>query len=254
MFAEDEARVLMTSAGSDAELESMMRQRIAGLPLEHVVGWAEFCGVRVAVEPGVFVPRQRTALLVNEAAALLRPHATVVDLGCGSGAIGMALRTKVEIDLYAVDIEPAAVKCAMRNLGPVVLLGDLYQPLPDELRGRVDVIVANTPYVPTDAIRLMPAEARLYEPLVALDGGADGLDVLRRVVANAPVWLATGGHLLIETSHDQAPIVAGVMLRHGLAPRVSTCDDLGATVVIGQLAEAVGTLPVATGSQYSKHR
>jgi release factor glutamine methyltransferase len=233
VFAEDEARLLITSAATASELNSMVQQRVSGLPLEHIVGWAEFCGMRIAVDSGVFVPRRRTELLVREAAAVLRPDATVVDLGCGSGAVGAALRATVSIDLHAVDIDPAAVKCARRNLGPVVLLGDLYQPLPNDLRGHIDAIVANTPYVPTEAIRLLPAEARLHEQRVALDGGADGLEVLRRVVVGAPSWLASGGHLLIETSEDQAPAVTEVMLHHGLAARVSHCDELGATVVSG---------------------
>jgi release factor glutamine methyltransferase len=110
-----------------------------------------------------------------------------------------------------------------------VLLGDLYEPLPASLSGRVDVVVANAPYVPTDAIALMPAEARLHEHRVALDGGADGLDVVRRVVEGAPAWLAPGGHLLIETSTDQAPLVCDLMRRAGLTPTV--VEDDYATVV-----------------------
>ena len=235
VFAEDEARLLVDSAGDAAELDSMVRQRLLGLPLEHIVGWAEFCGLRIAVDPGVFVPRRRTELLVREATAVLRPHATVIDLGCGSGAVGAALRSKVSVNLYAIDVDPAAVACAERNLGPVVHQGDLYQPLPDGLRGRVSVIVANTPYVPTEAIRLLPAEARLHEHRVALDGGTDGLEVVRRVVADAPSWLAPDGHLLIESSEDQAQSVAEAMSRHGLPARVSS-DEQGGTVVIGHWA------------------
>jgi release factor glutamine methyltransferase len=144
----------------------------------------------------------------------------------------------VNIAIHAVDIDPAAVDCARRNVGPVVALGDLYQPLPHDLRGHVDVIVANAPYVPTDAIRLMPAEARLHEHRVALDGGADGLEIVRRVIADAPQWLAPGGHLLVESSQRQAPSMVGVMLNHGLVARVSHCDDLGGTVVIGRFPPA----------------
>ena len=244
VFAEDEARLLIAAATTTAELQSMLERRVSGLPLEHILGWAEFGGLRVAVDPGVFVPRRRTELLVDEAAALLRSGSTVVDLGCGTGALGAALRSRVDVELYAVDIDPVAVGCARRNLvdrfagpplaAPVVLLGDLYQPLPDDLRGNVGAIMANTPYVPTGAIRLLPAEAREHEPRVALDGGVDGLQVQRRVVAGAPGWLAPGGHLLIETSEDQAPAVSALMLRHGLTASVSHCDDRGATVVVGR--------------------
>lgn len=235
VFAEDEARLFASAASTPAELDFMVGQRISGLPLEYIVGWASFCGIRISVDPGVFVPRRRTELLVREALVVAPPHATVADLGCGSGAVGAALLSKRPINLYAVDIDPAAVECARRNVNGTVLLGDLYEPLPSQLHGRVDVIVANTPYVPTEAIRLLPAEARIHERRAALDGGADGLSILRRVVSGAPQWLAPGGHLLIETSADQASTVYDVMLAHGFTPRVSRCDELDATVVVGTL-------------------
>jgi release factor glutamine methyltransferase len=235
VFAEDEARLLVEAAGSPAELAAMVDRRVDGLPLEHVLGWAEFCGLRVLVDPGVFVPRQRTEFLVRQAAALAHPGAVVVDLCCGSGAVGAVLAALVDgIDLHAADIEPAAVRCARRNIGADrVHEGDLYAPLPVGLRGRVDVLVANAPYVPTGAISMMPPEARDHEPLVALDGGSDGLDVQRRVAADAAVWLAPGGHLLVETGERQAPHTADTFARSGLLPRIVTSDELDATVVIG---------------------
>jgi release factor glutamine methyltransferase len=237
VFAEDEARLLVTTAGTPDELVAMVDRRVAGLPLEHVLGWAEFHGLRIAVDHGVFVPRRRTEFLVDQAAGLARPGSVVVDLCCGSGAVGAALVAALgSIELYAADIEPAAVRCARRNIPADkgrVYEGDLYEPLPAALRGRVDVLVANAPYVPTDAIRLLPPEARYHEPRVALDGGADGLDVQRRVLAGAAQWLAPDGHLLIETSERQAPRTAETFARHGLIPRAAGCEELGATVVIG---------------------
>ena len=235
VFAEDEARLLVDAAGSPAELAAMVGRRVEGLPLEHVLGWAEFCGLRVLVDPGVFVPRRRTEFLARRAVALARPGSVVVDLCCGSGAVGAVLASLVEgIDLSAADIDPAAVRCARRNLpGDQVYEGDLYAPLPLGLRGRIDVLVANTPYVPTGAIGTMPPEAREHEPLVALDGGGDGLDVQRRVAADAPKWLAPGGHLLVETSERQAPHAAEVFASSGLEPRVLSSGELDATVVIG---------------------
>jgi release factor glutamine methyltransferase len=237
VFAEDEARLLISAARTPADLAAMVDRRVAGLPLEHVLGWAEFCGLRIAVDPGVFVPRRRTEFLVRRAVALGRPRAVVVDLCCGSGAVGVALAASLDrIELYAVDIDPAAVRCARRNVaaaGGQVYEGDLYEPLPATLRGRVDILLANAPYVPTGAVGLMPAEARVYEPRVALDGGADGLDVLRRVTAVAPQWLAPGGHLLVETSEQQAPQAVETFARNGLVPSVAGSDELNATVVIG---------------------
>lgn len=244
VFAEDEASLLIEAATTPAELAALVDRRVAGLPLEHVVGWAEFCGLRVVVEPGVFVPRRRTEFLTRQAAELARPGAVVVDLCCGSGAVGAVLAATVEgIELHAADIDHAAVRCARRNLATAgrVYEGDLFDPLPDTLRGRIDVLVANVPYVPTDEVSLLPAEARDHEPRVALDGGRDGLDVLRRIVAAAPRWLAPGGRFIVESSSRQALAAVEIMTRGGLSPRLATCEDLNATVVIGALGGAAGT-------------
>jgi release factor glutamine methyltransferase len=239
VFAEDEARLLVTTARTDAELAEMVERRVAGAPLEVVLGWAEFCGLRIAVDAGVFVPRQRTEFLVRQAVGLAAPGAVVVDLCCGSGALGVAVAAKLgRVELYAADVEPAAVRCARRNVEPAggqVFEGDLYDPLPESLRGRVDILVVNAPYVPTDAIELMPPEARDHEPLVALDGGSDGVDVQRRVAAEAAHWLAPGANLLIETSAKQAPLTAAAMSAGGLVARVTHSEDFDCTVVIGTL-------------------
>jgi release factor glutamine methyltransferase len=237
VFAEDEARLLLSAAHDDRELAAMIERRAAGHPLEQIVGFAEFCGLTIAVEPGVFVPRRRTEFLVAQAAALAPARPVVVDLCCGSGAVATALSTMVSpTRLYAADVDPAAVACARKNVPGEVLEGDLYDPLPPDLRGRVDLLVANAPYVPTGAIDLMPAEARLHEPAVALDGGADGLDIARRVVAGAGEWLNVTGHLLIETSQAQAPDLLDAMVAYGLTAWTASDEDLGATVVIGRTA------------------
>jgi release factor glutamine methyltransferase len=254
VFAEDEAELLISTARTRADLAAMVDRRAGGLPLEHVLGWAEFCGLRIAVDPGVFVPRRRTEFLVHQAAALAReaaspadqaassagqiagrPPSVVVDLCCGSGALGAALVAALDrVELYAADIDPVAVDCARRNLADAqVYEGDLYEPLPATLRGRIDLLLANVPYVPTEEIELLPPEARVHEARVALDGGADGLDVLRRVTAAASLWLAPGGHLLFETSERQAPQAVETVARDGLIPRVASSDELDATVVIG---------------------
>jgi release factor glutamine methyltransferase len=233
VFAEDEAALLVDAAQDSAELAELVERRVSGLPLEHVLGWAEFRGLRIAVDPGVFVPRRRTEYLVEQAATLIRPGGVIVDLCCGSGAVGAALLDAVgDVELHAADIDPIAVRCARRNVANVYE-GDLYAPLPLALRGKVDVLVANAPYVPTDAVALMPPEARDYEPRVALDGGADGLDIIRRVAADARTWLTPTGHLLFEAADRQVPAAIELVTRHGLAPRVVHSEDLAATVVIG---------------------
>ena len=229
--------MLLSEARTPADLVALVDRRAAGVPLEHILGWAQFCGLRIAVEAGVFVPRRRTESLVREAAALARPGAVVLDMCCGVGAAGAALAAVFDrVEVYAADIDPAAVRCARRNLaaaGGRVYLGDLYEPLPVTLRGRVDVLIANAPYVPTGAIGLMPPEARIHEAQVALDGGPDGLDVLRRVAAGAAHWLTPGGHLLIETSRSQAARAVAFVTESGLTARVVSSADLDATAVIG---------------------
>jgi release factor glutamine methyltransferase len=240
VFAEDEAQLLIDAASTPADLDDLVARRVAGEPLEQILGWAEFCGLRIAVEPGVFVPRRRTEFLVHQAAAMVRDqaHPVIVELCCGSGAVSAALLSVFEApELYAADVDPNAAHCARRNIGSrgQVYDGDLYDPLPNGLRGRVDLLVANAPYVPTDAIRLMPPEARDHEPRIALDGGDDGLDIHRRIAAAASGWLAPGGHLLIETSRAQAPLTAEAMNSNGLQARVTSSNELDATVAIGVL-------------------
>ena len=235
VFAEDEAAVLAEAAGSTDELERMVTDRGAGLPLEVVVGWASFCGLRITVAPGVFVPRRRTEFLARSAAALARSSSVVLDLCCGTGAVGAAVASMVPgVEVYAAELDSTAVACARRNLPPErVFEGDLYDALPPALRGRVDVLVCNAPYVPTHAIDLMPPEARDHEPAVALDGGAQGLDVQSRVADGAPAWLAPGGALLIETSERQASGTAALMVAAGLTASVSYDVEVGGTVVTG---------------------
>jgi release factor glutamine methyltransferase len=239
VHAEDEARLLLSTARTSVELETMLQQRLTGVPLEHVVGFAEFCGLRITVAAGVFVPRRRTEFLVAQAALLAPPAPVIVDLCCGSGAVAAALAAAATVhpaELYACDLDAVAVQCAKWNLravGGQVVLGDLFEPLPAQLRGRVDLLVASPPYVPTGAVGLLPSEARLHEPRHALDGGADGLDVHRRVLGEACTWLASGGHVLIECSGQQAPLLKDEFLRNGLVPTVASSEEFAATVVIG---------------------
>lgn len=255
VFAEDEARLLLAESSDRRELDRLVKARCSGVPLEHLLGWAEFCGRRLRVGPGVFVPRVRSEMLVEIGVRLMRSRpdtaesdrvtaaaATVVDLCCGCGAVGLAIATALDrpaerdMRLHAVDIDPAAVALARANVGDLghVYVGDLYEPLAPGLRGQVDLVVANAPYVPTDDLPFMPAEARRYEPRTALDGGPDGLDVVRRVVREAPRWLAPGGTVVVEASRRQVEDVCATMREAGLVPEAAYDDDLAATVVAGQ--------------------
>lgn len=241
--AEDEARLLVQTATTRYQLRRLAAARVEGVPLEHLVGWAEFAGLRIPVRPGVFVPRPRTEHLLARAGRLARPGDLVVDLCCGSGAIARALHERVPgLVLHASDLLPEAVLCARTTLAGIgeVHHGDLYDALPGGLRGRVDVLVANVPYVPTGAVALMPREAREHVAPVTVDGGADGLDVLRRVAAGSTSWLAPGGHLLSEVAEDQVGTALDVLGRAGLQPSSSTDDELDAHVVLGRRPDPAG--------------
>jgi release factor glutamine methyltransferase len=234
VFAEDEAAVLARAATGDASLAEMVDRRAVGEPLEQVVGYAEFCGVTVRLRKGVFVPRVRSELLVRTAAENARKAAEprVVDLCCGSGALGLALRHQMpDIDLHAADLDPEAVACARDNLGAQVYQGDLFDALPGALSGRITILLANVPYVATRHIPFLPAEAKDHEPHTALDGGDDGLDVFRAVLAQAPRWLAPGGILLSEITEAQVDRALTAAATAGLDADVIHDEDLEARVV-----------------------
>ena len=253
VFAEDEAELLLQAVkegpavngeAGEAEpsqrLAALVARRCAGEPLEQVVGWAEFCGLRIAVGPGVFVPRRRSEFLVELAVDLGREARAVVDMCCGSAPFATVLATRLpNTEVHAADLDPGQLVYAQRNLAPFtgrarIYEGDLFQALPERLRERVDLLVVNAPYVPTGAIATLPAEAREFEPLASLDGGADGLAVHRRVVAGAREWLAPRGHLLIETSEAQAEPMLAAFGEVGLNAWIAQDQELEATVVVGR--------------------
>jgi release factor glutamine methyltransferase len=239
VFAEDEADLLLAAGDGDpVRLRALVQRRIAGEPLEYVLGWAAFDGHRVRVTPGVFVPRARTRAVVVEAARRLQQYDRVVDLCCGAGAIGLALLERIgPLDLVAADIDPDATDVAAENLGDrgIVVTGDLFAPLPTRFRGVVDVLAVNAPYVPTDAIATMPPEARDHEHRVALDGGADGLDLHRRIATEAGVWLRTGGSVVVEVSGDQAPASRELFRSTGFAVTIERDDEVDGTCVVATL-------------------
>lgn len=239
VFAEDEAVLLLeAAAGRRDRLNALLARRLGGEPLEQVLGWAAFAGLRITVRPGVFVPRRRTELIARLAVAACPPDGVVLELCCGTGAISAAVLAALPgARVFASDVMTQSVLCAAENLGSraAVFHGDLFQALPAALRGRVDVLAVNAPYVPSGAIALMPAEARLHEPRLALDGGADGLDVHRRVAAGAASWLHPGSTLVIECSTEQAPASAALFDAAGFATRVVHDDEIDGTAVVATL-------------------
>src|SRR3954447_12827818 len=210
VFAEDEARLL----GAD---ESLIARRIAGERLEYVLGWVEFCGLRLEIDPGVFIPRPQTEVLADAAIAL-RPG-IAVDLFAGCGAIACAVKaSNPEAVVIAAELDPAALLCARRNcdrFGVEVVDSDVDSGLPRELERRVDVLTANVPYVPTAELPYVPHDG---EPEAALDGGPDGLRWVRAVEAVAARWLRPGGVLLYEQPEADSVADRVVRRQHDLPP------------------------------------
>jgi len=243
VFAREEAEHLLREAGSTETAEALLQRRLTGEPLEYVVGWAEFLGRRILVGPGVFIPRRRTEFLAAAAleSARDRRSPVILDLCCGSGALSTVFAAALpHAELHAADLSPEAIAAAQANLGgrAAIHQGDLFAAMPPALRGGIDVIAANAPYVPTEQLALLPREARFHEPAAALDGGREGLELLRRIAAGAPEWLRRGGDLLVECSEDQAPALLADFTAAGFEPRVRTDAESQTAVVSGVLDPA----------------
>lgn len=226
--AGEEAALLTAAAGGDTDrLEALVRRRTAGEPLAWLVGGVDFCGVRVRVDPGVYVPRGQTEAMALRAAGLLPPAGMAVDLCTGAGALPCVLHAhRPTATVVATDIDPAAVACARRN-DIDARLGSLDEPLPPALRGQVDVLTAVVPYVPTKELAFLPRDAMAYEPRRALDGGRSGLDLLLVVVARSTHWLRPGGWLLLELGGSQAAPVAAGMEAAGFSAIAVLRDEEG---------------------------
>lgn len=247
VFAEEEAEELRRAARDDDELEAMVRRRAAGEFLEHVVGGVEVMGERLAIAPGVFVPRRRTALLIEEAvrAARARRAPRVLELCAGAAPVAALVARRVPDALvHAADVDAAALAVARRNLPPGagLHLGDGWAALPDG--ERFEVIAAVPPYVPDDHLALMPREAREHEPQTALLGGQDGLDHVRALLAGAAEHLAPGGVLLLEMHRGQIGAAAEAARGTGrLGPVDRVLGEDGSTAVLRVHAEPVASAP-----------
>ncbi|HZB00949.1 MAG TPA: HemK/PrmC family methyltransferase [Actinomycetota bacterium] len=232
-------RASLDGAGA---VENLVARRIRGEPLAWIVGSVEFCGLRIRIDPGVFVPRPQTEDLARRAIACLRDGGVAVDLCTGSGAVAAALAAaRPAATVLATDIDPVAVACARRN-GVRTLLGDLDEPLPRSLVGRVDVMTAVVPYVPHEELHLLPRDVVAHEPRLALDGGTRGTVALARVTPASARWLRPGGHVLLELGGDQAAEVATMLEEAGLTGISVHRDDDGQDRAIeARRAEPAGT-------------
>jgi len=237
VFAEEEAAILLEASNADpAALEPMLERRVAGEPLEHIVGWVEFGRLRLAIGPGVFIPRQRSLLLARAAArvAAEQPAPVVLEPYCGVAPLAATIAAAVPAaELHVADIDPAALAWARKNLPAHAGIhrADRLDGLPASLRGRITLIAAVPPYVPVPEAELVPRDLREHEPAEALFGGVDGLDHVRALLAEALEWLAPGGKVLLELNRRQAPAAAAHARASGLYASHRTGPD-GQTAIL----------------------
>jgi release factor glutamine methyltransferase len=216
--------LLEASAEGVGQIEELVARRLRGEPLAWITGSIVFCGVRVRIDPGVFVPRPHTERLARRAIVLLPETGIAVDLCTGSGAVAAVIASaRPRASVIASDIDPVAVACARRN-GVRALRGDLDAPLPRPLRERVDVMTAVVPYVPSEELHLLPRDVLANEPRRALDGGPRGTTVLARAAVAAARWLRPGGSVLLELGGDQAYEVSALLTDAGLS-RIAVHQD-----------------------------
>jgi len=223
---EEAAELIRAASGDPDVLAELVTRRTRGEPIAWLTGNITFCGLTLAVAPGVYVPRWQTEPLARRAAGLLPPGGTAADLCTGTGAIAAVLAAaEPTARVTATELDPDAARCARQN-GVEVFEGHLDDPLPVEMHRRLDVVTAVVPYVPTDALRLLPRDVRAFEPRLALDGGTEGIDLMGEVVRRSPRWLRRGGWLLLELGGDQAEPISRLLHEVGFGePKVMTDDD-----------------------------
>jgi release factor glutamine methyltransferase len=219
------------SAKEQARFRSAIDRRVDGEPIAYIKGYAEYRDLEIIVEPGVFVPRDSSEFLAEQAIRRLRKrkHPVHVDLATGAGTVALAVANEVSAArVYGADISDDAVKLARRNARRLKLratfkAGDLFDPLPATLLGSVDVITVHPPYVAADELEDLPDEIKEWEPVHTLtDHSDDGLGLVRRTVEEAPAWLRRNGWLLMETDPDRAKDVKKVFRRGGFRDIEST--------------------------------
>jgi release factor glutamine methyltransferase len=223
--AGEEAVELVDAAPDGATLEGWLARREQGEPLAWITGRFAFCGRAYRITAGVYLPRPQSEELAERAAALLPANGRAIDLCTGAGAIAAHLRAQVPTArVVGVEIDPVAAGCAHAN-GVAVVVGDLATAI--SAAGAFDVVTCVAPYVPTDQIRFLPADVQRYEPRRALDGGADGLDLVRRVIDAAATLLRPGGWLLTEVGGDQDQLLAPALAAAGFDLVEPWYDDYG---------------------------
>jgi release factor glutamine methyltransferase len=237
--ADEEADELVAAAPVDATLECWLRRREQGEPMPWITGTLQFCGQSLQVAPGVYVPRIQSEEVARRAAALLPDGGVAVDLCTGAGAVAAYLARQVPAaTTIGIDIDVRAARCAWRN-GVLVIVADLDRPLRRDRE--FDIVTAVAPYVPTGQLQFLPADVQRYEPRVALDGGEDGLDLVRRIVAAAGRLLRPEGWLLLELGGTQDQALKPALAASGFDLAEPWWDEEGD--LRGLAAQAKGSAP-----------
>jgi len=236
VHAEEEAAILVGAVPRAGDLEALVRRRTSGEPLEHIVGWVGFGALRLAVGPGAFIPRQRSRQLARAAirAAAAQERPVVLEAYAGVAPIAASIAAAVPTaEVHACDIDPQALRWARENLPAVaeVHAADGLAGLPAGLRGRITLIAAVPPYVPTGEAELIPRDLRAHEPAAALFAGVDGLDRVRDVVETAADWLAPGARVLLEINRRQGSAATATARHAGYTASYRTGSD-GQTAIL----------------------
>jgi release factor glutamine methyltransferase len=228
LAAEEEAEALLACAAGDVEvLDSLVGRRLTGEPLAWIIGSVSFCGVEIRVDPGVYVPRWQSERLARRAVERLPATGVAIDLCTGSGAIARILATsRPAARVVASELDERAAACAAAN-GVEIYRGDLFRPLPHTLQGNVDVVIGVVPYVPTSALPFLQRDTFAFESPLSYDGGADGAEILRRVLAGSRRFLRRGGWLLLELGGEQADLVGEDLARLGYVDVSLIVDEDG---------------------------
>ncbi|WP_432406961.1 peptide chain release factor N(5)-glutamine methyltransferase [Wukongibacter sp. M2B1] len=233
------------------EYNELIEKRLEGVPVQYIVGNQEFMGLSFYVEEGVLIPRPDTEILIEKILENVDESNSynIVDIGTGSGAITVSLAKFIEkAHVFSVDISKKALKIATKNANAngvsskiSFLNGSLFSPLDDiGIKGKIDILVSNPPYIPSKKIEGLQVEVSKYEPRIALDGGEDGLDFYREIIDKAPEYLRRGGLIVLEVGHDQARIVAGLMEEKDQYVDIEITKDLAGIerVVSGKIKAA----------------
>lgn len=226
------------SEAEEEQYRKALEQRAVHVPLQHLLGYQDFMGLRFQVNEHVLIPRQDTEILVEEAMRYLHDGMRILDLCTGSGCILLSLlHYSNDCEGVGVDISQEALQVAAQNAELLGIKADFFKSdLYEKVTGKFDLLVSNPPYIERKVIPTLMEEVREYDPYIALDGGEDGLDFYRRIIGGAQDYLKRGGQILMEIGSGQAQAVSELLREAGFK-EIDVCRDFAGLdrVVSGRL-------------------